>query len=266
MNKILMLIERGVGRKMAKVKAVILAGDSYKGEFGADINNKSFIEIGGKWIVEYVVDALRDSNRIDGISIVGPVNKLKERLEGRVDHFIQEDKDLFINLQKGLLPFIDQDFVLVVTSDIPMLNGEVVADFIQRCFDQPADLCYPIVDKRVNHKLYPGFIRTYVKLKEGTFTGGNILGLNPKVVKSCEEFARAIIDNRKKPWELGKLLGTKFLILLAMGKLSISHLEQRFFELLGIKARAIISPYPELANDIDKPEDIKFVKHYLKVN
>ena len=49
-----------------------------------------------------------------------------------------------------------------------------------------------------------------------------------------------------------------------MGKLSISHLEQRFCELLGIKARAIISPYPELANDVDKPEDIKLAKYYLK--
>lgn len=258
--------ERGVSIIMAKVKAIILAGDSYKGEFGADINNKSFIEIGGKWIVEYVVEALRDSNEIDGISIVGPADRLRERLEGQVDHIIQEDKDLFVNLQKGLSPFIDQDFVLVATSDIPMINGKVVADFIQRYFDNPADLCYPIVDKNLNDKLYPGFTRTYVKLKEGTFTGGNILGLNPKVVKSCEEFARAIIDNRKKPWELGKLLGTKFLLLLAMGKLSISQLEQRFFELLGIKARAIISPYPELANDIDKPEDIKLVKHYLKAD
>lgn len=249
---------------MDKVKAVILAGDSYKGELGPDIKNKSFIEIGGKWIVEYVVDALRDSNKIDSISIVGPVDQLRERLKDKVDHFIQEDKDLFVNLQEGLSPFIDQDFVLVVTSDIPMINGKVVSDFIERCFDQPADLYYPIVDKRLNDKLYPGFTRTYVKLKEGTFTGGNILGLNPKIVKSCEGFARAVIDNRKKPWELGKLLGTKFLILLAMGKLSISYLEQHFLKLLGIKARAIISPYPELANDVDKPEDIKLAKYYLK--
>ena len=44
---------------MEKVKAVVLAGGSYKDDL--DINNKSFIEIGGRWIVEYVVDGLRDS-------------------------------------------------------------------------------------------------------------------------------------------------------------------------------------------------------------
>lgn len=249
---------------MEKVKAVVLAGGSYKDDL--DINNKSFIEIGGRWIVEYVVDGLRDSNLVDGISIIGPVDRLKERLQGKVDHFIQEDKDLLVNLQKGLTPFKDQDFVLVVTSDIPMINGQVVTDFVQRCYDQPADLCYPIVDKRVNDKLFPGFTRTYVKLREGTFTGGNILGLNPKVVEDCEDLARKIIDNRKKPWDIGKFLGSKILILLATGKLSISHLEKRFFELLGIKARAIINPYPELANDIDKPEDVELVKYYLKMD
>ena len=41
---------------------------------------------------------------VDGISIIGPVDRLKERLQGKVDHFIQEDKDLLVNLQKGLTP------------------------------------------------------------------------------------------------------------------------------------------------------------------
>ena len=93
---------------------------------------------------------------VDGISIIGPVDRLKERLQGKVDRFIQEDKDLLVNLQKGLTPFKDQDFVLVVTSDIPMINGQVVTDF---CKDAMTSLLIfaTYSDKRVNDKLFPGF-------------------------------------------------------------------------------------------------------------
>ncbi len=248
---------------MDKVNALILAGDSDKGEFGAHISNKSFIEIRGKWIVEYVVEALLESNMVDKIAIIGPIEILKDRLEGRIDYFIPEQGDIFDNLQRGLKPFINDDFVLVSTSDIPMIKGSVVSDFIERCKAQDADLCYPIVDKSLNQSLYPGFKRTYVKLRDGTFTGGNIIGLNPKVVDPCAEFARGFITHRKKPWELGRLLGPRFLALLTTGRLSIAHIEKRFFQLLRIKARAIISPYPEIANDIDKPDDIELTIHYM---
>ena len=60
-----------------------------------------------------------------------------------------------VNLQKGLTPFKDQDFVLVVTSDIPMMldrcNGF--------CKDAMTSLLIllPIVDKRVNDKLFLGY-------------------------------------------------------------------------------------------------------------
>lgn len=258
----LLYLESGV-IIMAEVNALILAGDSGKGEFGPNVTNKSFIEIHGKWIVEYVVDALRESGKVGCISIVGSIEKLKVRLEGKVDHFIQEDADLFENLQKGLAPFDGDRFVLVATSDIPMINGTVVSDFIERCKTQNVDLCYPVVEKGINDSLYPGFKRTYVKLKDGTFTGGNIIGLNPRVLGPCAEFAKGFITHRKKPWELGRLLGPRFLVLLATGNLSISHVEKRFRELLGIKARAIISPYPEIANDIDKPSDVELANQYI---
>ena len=251
---------------MEKISVLILAGDSNKGEFGPEVTNKSFIEIDDKWMVEYVVDALKDSNRVGRIAIVGPVEALKHRLEGKVDYFIQEDEDIFGNIQRGLMPFKEEDFLLIATSDIPMIKGEIVSDFINRCSTHDAELYYPIVEKDVNDRLYPGFKRTYAKLRDGTFTGGNIVGLNPKVVEQCGEFARRVIDHRKNLLELGRLLGPRFLVLLATGKLSIAHVEQRFYELLKIKARAIISPYPEIANDIDKPDDIQLANQYLKTN
>ena len=37
---------------MDKINAIILAGDSKKGAIKAGVDNKSFLTIGGKWMVE----------------------------------------------------------------------------------------------------------------------------------------------------------------------------------------------------------------------
>jgi hypothetical protein len=62
------------------------------------------------------------------------------------------------------------------------------------------------------------------------------------------------------------MLGFNFLIMLLLGSLTISGLEKRLSELLNINAVAIISPYPELANDIDKISDLEMVESYLKTS
>ena len=44
-------------------------------------------------------------------------------------------------------PFKEDANVIIVSSDIPMITGRVIDDFIDRCADKDADLCYPIVAK-----------------------------------------------------------------------------------------------------------------------
>jgi len=237
---------------MSKINAVILAGDS-----------KSFMEIYGKWMVEYVVEALRSSPYVGKISIVGEVEKLEERLGEQIDYYVEKRGDIFDNLEAGLESLGETDSVLVATSDIPMIREEIITDFIKRCHDIKADLCYPIVEKGLNDDKYPGFHRTYVRMKEGIFTGGNLIYINPKIIKNCTDFARKVIEYRKKPWEIGRLLGFRFLLMLTMGTLSISRVEERVKQLLNIRATAIISPFPELANDVDKPSDLEKVYEYL---
>lgn len=248
---------------MDKINAIVLAGDSKNEAVKDGVNNKSFLTIRGKWMVEYVVEAIRLSPYIDKISIVGPVKKLERKLGEKVDYYVEERGDIFDNLEAGLEPFDKNGYVLVATSDIPMIREEIVNDFIRRCDDIKADLCYPIVEKHVNDDKYPGFHRTYVKMREGIFTGGNIFYVNAGIIKPCAEFARKVIAYRKKPWKTGKLLGIRFLIMLLTGMLSISSVEERIWQLLNIRAVAIISPFPELANDLDKSSDLEMMYKYF---
>jgi len=245
------------------VNAVILAGDSNKGAVEQEVENKSLLEINQRPMVEYVVNALREADTVGKLSIVGPVDVLRPLLEDRVDFYFHDVGSLFENARIGMEPFASDHRVLIVTSDIPMISGEAIDDFVQKSMETGCDLCYPIVDKQTNELKFPEAKRTYVKLKEGTFTGGNIFLVNPAIVDRCEKFALKLIEYRKKPWKTGRLLGLRFLIMLFAGILSIPRIESRFSEILNIKATAIISNYPELGNDVDKPSDIELVRRYM---
>ena len=89
--------------------------------------------------------------------------------------------------------------------------------------------------------------------------------MNPAVIEPCEEFAKKIIAFRKQPLKTGRLLGVKFLVGLMLGMLTIPEVEERFCRLLDIQASAMIVPYPEISNDVDKPSDLEMVVRYFRM-
>jgi len=239
------------------VNAVILAGSTKEDK----LPDKAFVKINGKFMISYVIEALRGCDKIDKIAVVGNSQKLK-KVAG-IDFIIEQVDNLMDNVLKGVEPFKNDKRVLILTCDIPMLTKEAVCDFIEKSEATGADLCYPIVRKEDNLKKFPEAKRTYARVKEGVFTGGNIFYVNPGIIDRLIEDAKQFIAYRKRPWKLGKLLGGKILFLFLIGRLSISHIEKKVKELFNITGKAIISEYPEIGNDIDKEEDIIMATKYL---
>ncbi|QSZ27479.1 NTP transferase domain-containing protein [Aceticella autotrophica] len=239
------------------MNALILAGST--GE--ERLPDKALIKLKGKYMISYVIEALRNSGKIDKIAVIGDKVKLSG-IDG-VDLLIEQGDSIIDNILIGIKPFKEDKRILILTCDIPMLTKEAVIDFIEQSEASGADLCYPIVKKEDNDRKFPEAKRTYAKIKDGTFTGGNIFYVNPAVIDKCIDAARQFIAYRKKPWKLGKLLGVKILFLFIFRKVTISELEDKVSELFNIKGKAIISSYPEIGNDVDKDEDIEMANKYI---
>lgn len=212
-------------------------------------------------MVDFVAEALNNSPSVGQVVVVGPeeLNYLKEK---KVSAVIPNGDTLMENLRRGLACFKPDELVLVATADIPLLTPEAVEDFLAQSRNHPADFYYSIIEKGVGEAKYPQSNRTYVRLKDGTFTGGNLLLLYPRILEQGWEWAEKMYRLRKEPIKMCRLLGWGFFIKLLLGRLSISSLEKRFEELLKAKGKAIISPYPEVGIDVDKPADYELaVKH-----
>ena len=181
------------------IKAVILAGynDRVHG-----LHNKATCMIGGKMMVEYVIEALEKSQCVDRIVIIGDKKKLQV-LENKELEVVQCSSSLVDNVLLGIKYFQGEQ-VLVSTSDIPMVTEEAIRDFVLKGQETEADLAYSVISKKRMVEKYPQAHRTYVKLKDGEFTGGNLFLVNSSKVDGYVEVGKRMIAYRSEERRVGK--------------------------------------------------------------
>lgn len=243
--------------------AIVLAGSSQTGSLQP---NRALIPIGEKLMVQYVVTALKEAPSVGRIAIVGPVDELKAIYGEHPRIVLAEQGDTqistLLNGVKALRPK-DEDRIIVATSDIPLLSSEAVEDFLQQCAQREGDVFYPIVPKEINERRYPGVKRTYVRLRDGVFTGGNLFLIRAGIIEPCAAKAEELVRLRKSPLALSCQIGPLFIVKYLLHRLSLRETEMKFSKLLGIRGYGIISNYPEVGIDVDKPSDLELVKRIL---
>ena len=246
------------------IQAIILAGGSTSDSLKAHTTavNEALIDIGPKKMIEYVIDALQKSHRISGIVVVGP-RELRDYLPKSA--VLQEPGNSILdNVVLGLSNLPDDTTkALIITVDIPFVNAQIIDRFIDQCAEFKADVFYPIVARTACERKFPSVKRTYVKLKDGIYTGGNLFLIDPAVINTCQNELEFLIKNRKKPLRMVKVLGLYFLFKLLFQKLAISDLESKVSELFNVRAVAIISNDPEIGVDVDKALDWELANKHL---
>ncbi|MEA4924788.1 MAG: nucleotidyltransferase family protein [Syntrophomonadaceae bacterium] len=249
--------------------AVILAGGENSSELKkiAPYDSEALIIIGNYPMIYYVYRALRATPCINNIVVSGPADALRTILPKEEKLFFVDGGnnavESFANAIDMLTELEISTKVLAVPTDVPFITPEAIRDFLACCEKSEADFYYPITRKEVNEKKYPGVVRTYVRLKDGIFTGGNLFLIRSAVIPVCLDIGVKLIQRRKNPLAMAKLFGPGLVWKYLTGRLSISIAEKRFFKVVGIHGKGIISPYAEVGVDIDKPEDLRLAQQYL---
>lgn len=248
------------------INALILAGTKEKGplEIAEKVDNKALIMIHGKPMIEYIVDALNHSENINKISVVGPKNELLPYIGKKVEEILNAGNSILENMERGLNFFNSVDNLLILTSDIPLITAEAIDEFLRICTKRKACIGYPIITKENIIKKYPETERTYVKMKEGVFCGGNIIFFKPKVFFQNKELIQEIFNNRKDNWKNAKKLGIKFILKFLFKTLTIEEAEKRVTDIFGYNSVAIMVSHPEIMIDLDKFSDLKLIRNCLE--
>ncbi len=243
---------------MEKIDVVIMAGG---GGIREDDPVKALLPIGSRVMLDYVLQALGESQHIGRLVLVGSP-ELRS-------HYLGQERLLFA--KGGSTPLesfaagvnvLDSTnaWVMACTADIPFLTPQAVDDFIGQCVEKLADFYYPVIKKETVEREFPGVERTYVKLRDGIFTGGNLLLVKREILKDTLSQAEGFVRMRKKPIALARQVGFGILLRYFFGLLTISLAEERVSKLVGVRGRAVISEYPEIGVDVDKVSDLELLE------
>ncbi len=249
---------------MSKVDAIILAGapSSPEMESPSEYNSRAMVNLGDKPMLQWVVDAL------DGAPSVGKIVAIGNVVAEGLDLVLEPSENLVENIKRGIEAVGGKKYVLAVSSDIPLITSEAVEDFLQRAMQQNADMVYPILSKADCEAKYPSFKRTYLRTADGVFTGGNMVLLKPEFVERNWDNVMNAYLARKQVLKLARMIGFDVLIRVLLARiiphvLTVSMLEDAASRTLGAKIVAVVSPYPEIGEDIDKPSDLEAVRNVL---
>jgi len=254
------------GRWPKMFNAMILAGTKRRGplEVATNVENKALIMINEKPTIDYIIDALKGSKNIDKVLVVGPKNELYPYIGEKVEQIIEPGNSILYNLEVGIKYFNTNKDLLILTSDIPLISPQAIDEFIEKCLERKAHLGYPIIQKEDIIKKYPEAQRTYVKIKEGTFCGGNIIFFKPEIFYENKKMIQELFENRKDMWKWAKILGFKFVLKYLLKIITLDEIEEKVSNLVGYKSIAVIVSYPEIMIDLDKISDYELVQKYLK--
>lgn len=249
------------------VNVILLAGAANTGPLH-DVSpavNEALIDINGKPMVQYVIDGLEQAHEVGRIVIAAPPGVVEPHVKGRNLEFVPSHDHIVDNVLEALRILPQDEQFLVVTSDIPLITGDIIDNLVALCRQRPAELYYPIVERSVADTAFPHVKRTYVTLKEGTYTGGNIFLAHPSIVERAAPRVRAFLDYRKSPAKMVSLLGIGFLLRYLLFKnLGLADLEKKVGHMLDVHGAVVIAPWPEVGVDVDKPSDLELMRSILK--
>lgn len=224
--------------------------------------------IGNKRLVDYIIAALQKSGSIRRIVIAARKEALSQ-LEGTLPAGValcEAEGDLPATAYAAAktLGSDSTEKLLGVCDDIPLLTPLAVREFLAECHKYPqGELYYPIIPKDACLAEYPHAKRTYGKLSDGIFTGGNMMLVAKAVIPPGQQKAKEIFARRKSPLKLCNWLGWSFIIKLLLHQLSVADAEKRTTQLMEMNCKAIITRHACVGMDIDKPADLKLAAQYL---
>lgn len=227
---------------------------------------KSMLPLAGKPIVQWVLDAVSGCDRIDQVVVVGLVDEGVLQSQKEL-HFLPSQGDLITNMRAGFLLLEQispgQPYALLISGDTPGINPEMLAWLIGIVDAEAHEFYYPVVERRLMEARYPGAHRTYARFKDAEVCGGDVMALRKDLARKPLPRIEQLVAARKAPLRQAAILGLDTLLLLLMRQITLAAAVRRVCRRLDLDAVAIPAPYPEMAMDIDKPNQLQMLAQDL---
>ncbi len=229
---------------------------------------KALLPLAGKPMLQWVLDALNASRwvtRLHVFGITGQEYPWEIRKEAR---FLPDQGSMVRNILYGLKLLVQEGHrdepVLLVSGDVPAVTGEILDWVVENARRLGRQAIYHVVTREAMERRFPGVKRTYVKLRDLEVCGADVNVAHTRLAGREDDLWERIHAARKNPMKQAALIGWGTLLRLLLRRLSLEEAVQRVRDRLNLDAEAVVSPYPEMAMDVDKPQHVSILESFLK--
>jgi hypothetical protein len=227
---------------------------------------KALIDVAGKPMVQWVLDALSDAKQVDNVVMVGLSPKSGLSCTKPV-HYVSNQGRMLANIVAGVNKCLELDprakYVLIVSADIPALRGDMVDWLVNTAMETKDDLYYGICPREVMEARFPGSNRTYTRLKDIDLCGADINISHVRMATEHLDLWESLIGNRKSPLRQAATIGFDTLFQVATHSITLQQLVEKVCRRIHIQGRAIVWDRAEPCMDVDKPHQLELLREDL---
>lgn len=224
---------------------------------------KALVDVAGKPMIQWVLDALGGAKRVDNVVLVGlsPKNQLTC---AKPLHFVPNQGRMLANIVAGVDKALElnkkNQYVLLVSSDIPALKPDMVDWLVDTCMETKDDLYYGICPRDVMEKRFPNSKRTYTKLKDIELCGADINVIHVRMATEHLDLWEALIGSRKNALRQASMVGWDTAFQLLTRSITLEDLVEKACRRIGVQGRVIVWDQAEPCMDVDKPHQLELLR------
>lgn len=226
-------------------------------------DSKALIDVAGKPMIQWVLDALGDAKYVDNVILIGLSARSGVTCKKPL-HFLSNQGRMLANIVTGVNKSLELDkkskYVLIVSSDIPAIKTEMVDWLVETCMETKDDLYYGVCPRETMEIRFPDSKRTWTHLKGMDVCGSDMSISHVRMATEHLDMWEELIGNRKSPLKQASIIGFGTLFSLFIRQLTLEDAVARVSKRIGIKARAIVWPHAEPCMDIDKPHQLELLR------
>src|SRR6188474_627770 len=226
-------------------------------------NSKALIDVAGKPMIQWVLDALGDAKHVDNVIVMGLSPKSGVTCKKPL-HFLSNQGRMLANIVTGVNKSLELDaqneYVLIVSSDIPTIKPEMVDWLVETCMQTDDDLYYGVCKREVMEKRFPDSKRTYTRLKDVEVCGSDISVSHVSMATEHLDMWESLIGTRKSPLKQASMIGLDTFFQVFTRSITLEDLATKISKRIGIQGRAIVWPHAEPCMDVDKPHQLELLR------
>ncbi len=227
---------------------------------------KALLEIAGKPMIQWVLDALGKANRVGRVVIAG-LEKTRELSCSKPLSFILNQGTMIRNITAGASEIMGgKDHsccILCVSSDIPAIQPHIIDWVIESSLESEDDIYYCVISRPDMERRFPDSRRTFFHLRDREICGGDLAVIRNSVFVTPNGIWSKLEAGRKSILRQAAIISSGVLFLYLFRRLTLQTIVERVSRRAGVRGRALLCPFPEAGMDVDKPHHFRLVENML---